>query len=61
MASAVQENQRASGGTIFSSPVISATKRAPLAADHAIVIFARQQAQRKADHAAGVGEQAGDG
>ncbi len=32
MASTVQENQRASGGTIFSSPVISATWRAPLRA-----------------------------
>ncbi len=32
IASTVQENQRASGGTIFSSPVISATWRAPLRA-----------------------------
>jgi hypothetical protein len=32
MASTVQANHLASGGTIFSSPVISATKRSPFAA-----------------------------
>ncbi len=32
MASTVQENQRASGGTIFSSPVMRATFRSPLRA-----------------------------
>ena len=32
MASTVQENQRAPGGTIFSSPVMSATLRMPLRA-----------------------------
>ena len=32
MASTVQENQRALGGTIFSSPVMRATLRSPLRA-----------------------------
>ena len=61
MASTVQENQRASGGTIFSSPVIRATWRAPLLGDHAVVVLARQQAEREADDAGGVGQQPLDG
>ena len=40
-----------SGGTIFSSPVISATARLADARDDAVVVLARQQAQREADHA----------
>ena len=60
IASTVQEKQRASGGTIFSSPVISATFLSALAQHHAVVILARQQAQRKADDAGGMAEQALD-
>ena len=51
-----RRTSRASGGTIFSSPVISATYRAPLRGDHPVVIFSREQPQRKADHAGGVGQ-----
>jgi hypothetical protein len=49
MASTVQEKYFASGGTIFSSPVISAT--------FLIVILARQQPQRKTDYAGGMAKQ----
>jgi hypothetical protein len=53
--SIVHRNQRALGGRIFSSPVISATCVAALDRDDAVIDFARQQAQREADHAAGMG------
>ena len=41
------------GGTIFSSPVISATRLAPRALTIAVVDLAREQPQRQADHARG--------
>ena len=54
IASTVQTQYAARGGTRFSSPVTSATRASPTRADDPVVDLAREQAQRQADHAASV-------
>ena len=61
MASTVQTKYCAPGGTIFSSPVISAAELGALQPHDLVIDLARQQAQRQADHAGLVGQHPLDG
>ena len=54
IASTVETQNRAFGGFIFSSPVISATESTPGAIDDLVVDLARQQPQRQADDPGGM-------